>query len=128
MGHRDKTGGMWNRNRRVTSRRLRSVLNAVAALVASAALLGVLGFGFGTIPALAPALDPGRGSWTSASGGQPAGSQTLRVPGLAGVPPYAGVTIVVTLLLAALQARAGAWLARALLPRGWRRTAPPVAR
>jgi hypothetical protein len=128
MGHRDKTGGMWNRNRRVTSRRLRSVLNAVAALVASAALLGVLGFGFGTIPALGPALDPGRGSWTSASGGQPAGSQTLRVPGLAGVPPYAGVTIVVTLLLAALQARAGAWLARALLPRGWRRTAPPVAR
>jgi len=82
MGRRDKTGGMWNRNRRVTSRQLRSVLNAVAALVVSGALLGVLGFGFGTIPALGPALDPGRGSWTSASGGQPAGSQTLRVPGL----------------------------------------------
>ena len=61
---------------------MRSVLNAVAAVVVSAALLGVLGFGYGTIPALGPALDPGRGAWTSASGGQPAGSQTLRVPGL----------------------------------------------
>ena len=61
---------------------MRSVLNAVAAVVVSAALLGVLGFGYGTIPALGPALDPGRGAWTSASGGQPAGSQTLHVPGL----------------------------------------------
>jgi penicillin G amidase len=61
---------------------LRSVLNAVAAVVVSAALLGVLGFGYGTIPALGPALDPGRGAWTSASGGQPTGSQTLNVPGL----------------------------------------------
>ena len=62
--------------------RLRSVLNAAAAVVVSAALLGVLGFGYGTIPALGPALDPGRGAWTSASGGQPASSQALRVPGL----------------------------------------------
>ena len=61
---------------------MRSVLNAVAAVVVSAALLGVLGFGYGTIPALGPALDPGRGAWTSASGGQPASSQTLHVPGL----------------------------------------------
>ncbi|HJZ06630.1 MAG TPA: penicillin acylase family protein, partial [Trebonia sp.] len=58
------------------------MLNAAAAVVVSAALLGVLGFGYGTIPALGPALDPGRGAWTSASGGQPAGSQTLHVPGL----------------------------------------------
>ena len=62
--------------------RLRSVLNAAAAVVVSAALLGILGFGCGTIPALGPALDPGRGAWTSASGGQPASSQALRVPGL----------------------------------------------
>ena len=73
---------MWIRDRRVGRWRLRSVLNAVAAVVVSAALLGVLGFGYGTIPALGPALDPGRGAWTSASGGQPASSQTLHVPGL----------------------------------------------
>ncbi len=62
---------------------MRRVVNAVAAVVVSAALLGVLGFGFGTIPALGPALDPARGAWTSASGGQPVSSQELRVPGLA---------------------------------------------
>jgi penicillin amidase len=73
---------MWFRDRRVGRWRLRSVLNAAAAVVVSAALLGLLGFGYGTIPALGPALDPGRGAWTSASGGQPASSQTLRVPGL----------------------------------------------
>ena len=73
---------MWFRDRRVGRWRLRSVLNAAAAVVVSAALLGVLGFGYGTIPALGPALDPGRGAWTSASGGQPAGSEMLRVPGL----------------------------------------------
>jgi penicillin G amidase len=73
---------MWFRDRRVGRWRLRSVLNAAAAVVVSAALLGVLGFGYGTIPALGPALDPGRGAWTSASGGQPVGSEVLRVPGL----------------------------------------------
>jgi len=39
------------------------------------------------------------------------------IAGLAGLPPHAVVTVVVTLLLAALQVFAGAWLARALLPR-----------
>jgi penicillin G amidase len=73
MQTRDRRRGRW---------RLRSVLNAAGAVAVSAALLAVLGFGYGTIPALGPALDPGRGAWTSASGGQPAGSQTLRVPGL----------------------------------------------
>jgi penicillin G amidase len=73
---------MWFRDRRMGRWRLRSVLNAAAAVVVSAALLGVLGFGYGTIPALGPALDPARGAWTSASGGQPASSQALRVPGL----------------------------------------------
>ncbi len=62
---------------------MRRVVNAVAAVVFSAALLGVLGFGFGTIPALGPALDPARGAWTSASGGEPVSSRELRVPGLA---------------------------------------------
>lgn len=83
MGDRGKTGGMWVRDGRVfRNLRLRRVINAVAAVVVSAILLGVLGFGYGTIPALGPALDPGRGAWTSASGGEPAGSQTLRLPGL----------------------------------------------
>jgi penicillin G amidase len=60
------------------------VVNVVAAFAVSAVLLGVLGFGYGTIPALGPALDPARGAWTSAAGGQPVTSQTLRLPGLAG--------------------------------------------
>jgi penicillin G amidase len=75
---------MWARERRAKrNRRVRRTVNAVAAIVVSAALLGLLGFGYGTIPALGPALDPGRGAWTSAPGGQPVGSQTLRLPGLA---------------------------------------------
>jgi penicillin G amidase len=64
------------------TRRLRRVVNGVAAVAVSAVLLGVLGFGYGTIPALGPALDPGRGAWTSAAGGQPVTSQTLRLNGL----------------------------------------------
>jgi penicillin amidase len=83
MGARDKTGGMRVRERGVhLSRRLRRVVDAVAAVAFSAVLIGVLGFGYGAIPALGPALDPGRGAWTSASGGQPVSAQTLRVPGL----------------------------------------------
>jgi penicillin amidase len=58
------------------------VLSAAGAVVVSALLLGILGFGYGTIPALGPALDPGRGAWTSASGGSPVSSYTLSVPGL----------------------------------------------
>jgi len=74
---------MWARERRAKrSRRVRRTVNAVVAIGVSAALLGLLGFGYGTIPALGPALDPGRGAWTSASGGQPVSSQTLRLPGL----------------------------------------------
>jgi penicillin amidase len=49
----------------------------------SALLLGVLGFGYGAIPALGPVLDPGRGAWTSASGGQPVTAERLTVAGLA---------------------------------------------
>lgn len=59
--------------------------------------------------------------WIMALRGLPVGATARAIAGLAGVPPYAGVTIVLTLLLAALQALAGAWLARALLPRSWRR-------
>jgi hypothetical protein len=55
--------------------------------------------------------------WALALAGLPAGATARTIAGLSGLPPYAAVTIVVTLLLAALQVLAGAWLARALLPR-----------
>lgn len=55
--------------------------------------------------------------WAMALAGLPAGATARAIAGLAGLPPYAAVTIVVTLLLAALQVLAGAWLARAVLPR-----------
>ena len=58
------------------------VVNIAAAFCACVVLLGVLGFGYGTIPALGPALDPLRGVWTSAAGGEPVKPQTLRLPGL----------------------------------------------
>jgi hypothetical protein len=47
--------------------------------------------------------------------GLPAGATARTIAGLAGLaglPPHAAVAVVVTLLLAALQAFAGAWLAR----------------
>ena len=62
-------------------RRPGRVLSAVGALVVSALLLGVLGFGYGTIPALGPPSTR-RGAWTSASDGTPVTSQALHVPGL----------------------------------------------
>jgi penicillin G amidase len=58
------------------------MINVAAAVVVSSLLLFVLGFGYGTIPALGPALDPGRGAWTASSGGQPVTSQRLTIAGL----------------------------------------------
>ena len=54
--------------------------------------------------------------WVLALRGLPVGATARAIAGLAGLPPYAVVIVVVTLLLAALQVLAGAWLARALLP------------
>ena len=68
--------------RRRRRRRLGRAANIAAALVVSVVLIGVLGFGYGTIPALGPALDPGRGAWTSAAGGEPVRAQTLSLAGL----------------------------------------------
>src|SRR6202166_2820813 len=68
--------------RKRPGRRFGRAVNVIAAVCVSVVLLGVVGFGYGTIPALGPALDPGRGAWTSAAGGEPVRSQTLRVPGL----------------------------------------------
>jgi penicillin G amidase len=68
--------------RKHPGRRFAWSVNLLAALGVSVVLLAVLGFGYGTIPALGPALDPGRGAWTSAAGGEPVRSQTLTVAGL----------------------------------------------
>ncbi len=59
------------------------VINLVAALVVSAAVLALMAFGYGPVPALGQALVPGHGAWASASGGRPVTSQTLSLPGLA---------------------------------------------
>ena len=59
--------------------------------------------------------------WIMALRGMPVGATGRVIAGLAGLPPHAPVTVVVTLLLAALQALVGTWLARALLPRARQR-------
>lgn len=55
--------------------------------------------------------------WALALDGQSAGATARTVAALAGLPPYAWFMVVVVALLAGLQALAGAWLARALIPR-----------
>ena len=55
--------------------------------------------------------------WILALRGYPAGATAHAIAAFAGLPPYATVAIVVTLLLAALQALVGAWLARAFADR-----------
>src|SRR5262245_41237018 len=59
------------------------VVNLLAALIVSAAVLALLAFGYGPVPALGRALIPGHGAWASAAGGRPIHSQTLSLPGLA---------------------------------------------
>jgi hypothetical protein len=55
--------------------------------------------------------------WVMALSSLPAGATARTIAALAGLPPYAAVAVAVTLLLAALQVLAGAWLARAVFPR-----------
>ncbi|MBO0816219.1 MAG: penicillin acylase family protein, partial [Actinobacteria bacterium] len=59
------------------------IVHGVVALCVSGALLGLLAFGYGPVPALGRALDPGRGAWASAAGGVPVRSQALTLRGLA---------------------------------------------
>ena len=59
------------------------VIHGVVALCVSGAVLGLLAFGYGPVPALGRALDPGRGAWAAAAGGVPVRPQTLTLPGLA---------------------------------------------
>src|SRR5215471_13141776 len=58
------------------------VINVLAALLVSAAVLALFAVGYGPVPALGRALVPGHGAWASAPGGQPIHSQTLSLPGL----------------------------------------------
>ncbi len=58
------------------------MLRVAIPVLVCAVLLGVLAFGYATVPALGPALDPGRGVWTSASGGELPRSGPLSLPGL----------------------------------------------
>jgi hypothetical protein len=55
--------------------------------------------------------------WVLALSGQPVGATARSIAALAGIPPYAGVAVFAVLLLAALQALCGAWLARAVFVR-----------
>jgi penicillin amidase len=69
------------------ARRVRQALqigNGLAALTASACLLGLFGAGFATVPALGRALVPGHGAWTSATGAQLPVSHILALAGLTG--------------------------------------------
>jgi penicillin G amidase len=61
---------------------VRRVVRVLAAVAASAVVLGVLGVGFGPVPAIGRILDPSRGVWTSAAGGVAPHSQSLDIPGL----------------------------------------------
>jgi penicillin amidase len=65
-------------------RLVRQVGNVIAATCAVLAVLFVGAAGFGGLPALGRALDPGQGAWTSAAGGKLPVSQTLRLPGISG--------------------------------------------
>jgi penicillin amidase len=58
-------------------------IHGLIALCASAAVLVLLASGYGPVPALGRALDPGHGAWASAAGGLPVRSRTLALAGLA---------------------------------------------
>jgi penicillin G amidase len=64
------------------ARLLRRYGNVAAAGLAAVLVLGLLGAGLKTIPALGSALVPGHGAWTSAAGGDAVTGQTLTLPGL----------------------------------------------
>jgi hypothetical protein len=49
--------------------------------------------------------------------GQPVGATARAIAALAGLPPHAAIGIIVTLLLACLQAVVGLWLGRSVTPR-----------
>jgi hypothetical protein len=73
-----------------------------------------------TIPAVLVMTLIGWGAplyWPALVQGQPAGATARVIAALAGLPPYASTGVLVTLLVAVLQAIVGLWLGRALTPR-----------
>jgi hypothetical protein len=54
--------------------------------------------------------------WWLVLRGMPEGAVAREIAALAGLPPYAPVAVAVTLLVAVIQAAAGLWLGRALMP------------
>lgn len=63
-------------------RQVRRIVNAALALAVSAVMLGVLGSGHGSVPALGSALLPGHGAWTLAAVGSLPALQSQRPAGL----------------------------------------------
>lgn len=106
---------------------------AVAALLGLGAWLGLwwLPFAAGIVAGLTPwrarpalswaaltvIVGWGCALWIPALTGAPAGATAREVAALAGLPPYAFVAIVATLLVGVLQAAVALWLTRALRPR-----------
>jgi hypothetical protein len=108
----------------------------LAACAAAAALLGLvagLGWWFGPFVAgiaagagpwrarpalglavLATAVGWGAALWWPALSGAPAGATARTIAALAGLPPYAAVGVVGTLLVGVAQAAVAFWLARAV--------------
>lgn len=71
------------------------------------------------VPAVLVMAVAGRGApllWQAVRGA-PAGATAQVIAALAGLPPHAVIGVVFTLLLAGLQAVAGLWLGRAVMPR-----------
>jgi hypothetical protein len=110
------------------------IVAAVVALTAQAGLWWVpfvAGVAAGLLPAkrgwrVVPAVAAGAAAgwglplWILSLRGSPAGATARVIAALAGIPPYAAVTVVIALLLAFLQAAVGAWLVRAVIPRRYR--------
>jgi penicillin amidase len=65
-------------------RLIRQIGNGAAATSVAGAILVLCATGYGGVPALGRVLDPGKGAWSSAVGGQLPRSQALRMPGLGG--------------------------------------------
>src|SRR5262249_47889339 len=84
-GRSPQTAGARDDRMSFDARRARKIIyigNGVVAVAASACLLGALGLGFGTTPALGRALLPGHGAWASAAGASLPHSATLAAAGV----------------------------------------------
>ena len=106
----------------------------VAALVGAGAWLGLwwLPFPLGVVAGLTPWRARSALSWAALSVvvgwgvtlwlpavlGAPAGATAREVAALAGLPPFAFVAVVATILVGVIQALVALWLTRALRPRG----------